>query len=161
MEEETKVALGSTALYLEMVKAANRLAYQVFLIPQGFSASGDNVPATVIFRALTADKNRSTWKFITGSLQPFDPASTTAQDARMLAENLLVDFVDKFTMLADNGYKLRERAIYLEVTPDDRNFVYTSSTPWDLIKRMERTRKSYGYPENVVDPERSMKKVVV
>jgi hypothetical protein len=142
-------------MYLELEKGASTT--QVLIMPEGVSSAHRDANLAVYRRRLTAITPRKTWRHAQSAhryvgLKAADPTiSETAAVSRV------TDFVATYLIsLSENGWKVRNQVITVEVTAEDLEDSRMAKTPYKVLGRVWKVRKKLGFPkEFIVVPEPS------
>ena len=139
------------ALYAEFRKGDQ--TYQVILMPDGVATNGRYVPATMYRRQVSAAKPRKAWKtqaMPSIELDTFGAfVKLNEQDAIAKANSRLSYYYSTFQRLSDYGYKLYQKLIVVEVSAEDLNEVMKMKTPYKVLGRITRCRRSLGFGEEL------------
>lgn len=150
MTAQTPTCVGY-ALYLELEKAS--AVTQVLVMPEGMSSSHNATRMAIYRRRLTPVTPRKTWKHAPSHYTYMDLRSSSPAIAHDTAANQLLAFaLPYFTSLADNGWKLRNQAITVEVTAEDIEDSRMGRTPYKTLGRVWKTRKKLGFPKEFLPP---------
>ena len=139
------------ALYMELRNGGQ--TYQLMLTPDGFATDGRYVPATIYRRQISASKPRRAWKTIAlpsikvNAFGAFD--KVPHGEAIAEAENRMKHMYQVISRLKDYGYKLYKKAIIVEVSAEDMNDIRQSKTPYKVLGRITRVRRTLGFSENL------------
>lgn len=139
------------ALYMELRNGSQ--TYQLLITPDGFSTDGRYVPATIYRRQISASKPRRSWKpnaLPSIDVDAFGAFKTmTPEDATKSAEHRMNHTYQVFTRLKDYGYKLYKKALVVEVSAEDMNDIRQSKTPYKVLGRITRVRRTLGFGEEL------------
>lgn len=138
-----------TAVYLELVKP--NITTQILIMPEGSSSSHKTVPVTIYRRRISAHAPRKTWKAIaapTTARHLMSSALDTEPEAAINA--VLMPLHPLFRSVAANEYVLCRQPIYVEVTPEDLELCVTAKTPYKVLGRVMKVRKSLGFPKEII-----------
>lgn len=147
MSEKDKVT--GKALYMEFRNGGN--TYQMIITPDGVSSNGRAVPATMYRRQISKLKPRKAWK--TYSLPAVPLNSFGAYDALQTADAMekssarLEYVASSFTQLVSYKYELYKQPIFVEVSQEDIEQVRLAKTPYKVLGRITRVRRSLGFGE--------------
>ena len=147
---DTKV-IGK-ALYLEMRNGLHTM--QLVMTPEGFTSSNKLVPMTVYRRRISKVQPRKTWKQISAHTAPeCDASGKIAQYSLEQALTVSKDklsFTDSiFNQLVMQGWALFKQPIVVEVTPEDMDEVRMGKTPYKILGRITRCRRTLGFGEEL------------
>jgi hypothetical protein len=152
MENATTVG---KALYMEFRRGDS--TQQVLFTPEGINLSGRYVPMTTYRRRISETAPRKAWKqmstmFISeknldGSLVQLgkEHALSTVQDRLSYSDNL-------FRQLLNQGWALHKQPITVEVTPEDLEDVRAAKTPYKILGRVTRCRRTLDFGEALFVP---------
>jgi hypothetical protein len=142
-------------MYLELEKGPSTT--QVLIMPEGVSSAHRDANLAVYRRRLTALTPRKTWRHAQSAhryaaLKTADPGIASAQ-----AVSSVTDFIATYLVsLSDNGWKVRNHIITVEVTAEDLEDSRMAKTPYKVLGRVWKVRKKMGFPkEFIVVPEPS------
>ena len=147
---DTKV-IGK-ALYLEMRNGLHTM--QLVMTPEGLTTSSKLVPMTIYRRRISKVQPRKTWKQISAHTAPeCDASGQSAQyslaQAQLVAKDKL-SFTDSiFNQLVMQGWTLFKQPIAVEVTPEDMDDVRLGKTPYKILGRITRCRRTLGFGEEL------------
>jgi hypothetical protein len=147
---DTKV-IGK-ALYLEMRNGLHTM--QLVMTPEGLTTSNKLVPMTVYRRRISKVQPRKTWKQISAHTAPEMNASGqiaqySLEQAQLVAKDKL-SFTDSiFNQLVMQGWTLFKQPIAVEVTPEDMDDVRLGKTPYKILGRITRCRRTLGFGEEL------------
>jgi hypothetical protein len=147
---DTKV-IGK-ALYLEMRNGLHTM--QLVMTPEGLTTSNKLVPMTIYRRRISKVQPRKTWKQISAHTAPeCDASGQIAQyslaQAQLVAKDKL-SFTDSiFNQLIMQGWTLFKQPIAVEVTPEDMDDVRLGKTPYKILGRITRCRRTLGFGEEL------------
>ena len=147
MAEKDKVT--GKALYMEFRSGSQ--TYQMIITPDGVSSNGRAVPATMYRRQISKLKPRKAWK--TYSLPAVPLNSFGAYDAletvdAMEKSNTRLEYIaNSFTQLLSYHYQLYKQPIFVEVSQEDIEQVRMAKTPYKILGRITRVRRSLGFGE--------------
>jgi hypothetical protein len=145
--------IAGKALYLEFRHGPN--TQQVILTPEGLTASGKAVPMTCYRRKINAVNPRKTWKQVSSSISSEKDALTGAftqisKEHALLASHNILSFTDSlFNQLITQGWKLYMQPIVVEVTKEDLDDVRMSKTPYKILGRITRCRRTLKFGEEL------------
>lgn len=147
---DTKV-IGK-ALYLEMRNG--QYTMQLIMTPEGFTTTNKLVPMTIYRRRISKVQPRKTWKQVSAHTAPeCDASGKIAQyslaQAQLSAKDKL-SFTDSiFNQLIMQGWTLFKQPIVVEVTPEDMDEVRVGKTPYKILGRITRCRRTLGFGEEL------------
>lgn len=144
--------VSGKALYLEFRHGQN--TNQIIITPEGIASNGKAVPMTCYKRLIRPDAPRKTWRQVSSSFLSerdhagaFVPLSmehalSTAADKVGFTDNL-------FNQLLTQGWKLHVQPIAVEVTPEDLDDVRGGKTPYKILGRITRCRRTLNFGESL------------
>lgn len=149
MADKDKVA--GKALYLEF--RYSEQTYQMIVTPDGVSSGGKYVPSTVYRRQITKTKPRRAWKTFTFpnlSLNESGVFAALPEDTAMSGALSRVSYLENtISRLATYGFKLYKQPIIVEVSVDDIDGIRLSKTPYKIIGRITRLRRTLNFGESL------------
>lgn len=147
---DTKV-IGK-ALYLELRKGGE--TQQVIFTPEGISASNRYVPITTYRRRINAANPRKTWKQMSTVFQ--SERTPEGQIVPLGKEHALATVVDRigftnnlFDQLITQGWTVHKQPIAVEVTVEDLEDIRLSKTPYKILGRITRCRRTLNFGESL------------
>lgn len=150
MTAQTASCVGY-ALYLELEKAS--AVTQVLVMPEGMASSHNLTPTSIYRRRLTPVTPRKTWKHAPSHYKYVElRAAHPDMASGAMAQQILSFAMPYFTSLADNGWKLRNQVITVEVTAEDLEDARMGRTPYKALGRVWKTRKKLGFPKEFLPP---------
>jgi len=154
---DAQQTLAGQALYLEMTNSKGDTA-QILLVPMGIIDGKVSQPA-MLRRTLTQWSPRAQWQIdkIQTSPVPTVPIGTTAtfgtmsdEEAQQLSLEVLAPIRNQLSYLMEKDWKLRnDKPLVVEVSQQDLIDVINWSSPQGLLRRVLRTRKEAGFPEEL------------
>jgi hypothetical protein len=152
MADKDKVV--GKALYLEFRSTGQ--TYQILLTPDGISSNGRAVPATIYRRQISKLKPRRAWKTYSLPTLPVNSFGTYDQaaskdEALNIAEVRMNYMATTFTQLNSYHYKLHKQPIVIEVAQEDLESIRLSKTPYKILGRITRVRRTLGFGEFITD----------
>lgn len=143
------------AMYLELEKGASTT--QVLIMPEGVSSAHRDANLAVYRRRLTTITPRRTWRHAQSAHRYIGLKAADPTIADTAAVTHVTDFVATYlTSLSDNGWKVRNQVITVEVTAEDLEDSRMAKTPYKVLGRVWKVRKKLGFPkEFIVVPEPS------
>jgi len=151
MAEKDKV-IGK-ALYLEFHSTGQ--TYQMLITPDGVSSNGRAVPATVYRRQISKLKPRRAWKTYSLPALPlnsFGAYETQSKDDATQAADTRANYIaTTLTQLNSYSYKLYKSPILVEVAQEDLESIRLSKTPYKILGRITRVRRTLGFGEYIAD----------
>jgi len=151
MADKDKVV--GKALYLELRSTGQ--TYQMLLTPDGVSSNGRAVPSTLYRRQISKSKPRRAWKTFSLPVLPLNSfgvyETQNKDDATQAADARLNYMATTLTQLNSYGYKLYKNPILVEVAQEDLESIRLSKTPYKILGRITRVRRTLGFGEFIVD----------
>lgn len=151
MADKDKVV--GKALYVEL-RNSNQ-TYQMLLTPDGVSSNGRAVPSTLYRRQISKLKPRRAWKTFSLPALPlnsFGAYDTQSKDDAMQAADTRLNYMaTTLTQLNSYGYKLYKNPILVEVAQEDLESIRLSKTPYKILGRITRVRRTLGFGEFIID----------
>ena len=148
MADKDKVV--GKALYLELRNSGS--TYQMIITPDAVSSSGRAVPAMVYRRQISEARPRKAWKTMSFPALPlnafgtYDPQYTdTATSVSGTRVNDTLASI--FRQLSHYSYTLYKTPIYVEVSAEDIETIRLCKTPYKVLGRITRVRKTLGFGE--------------
>jgi len=151
MADKDKVV--GKALYVEL-RNSNQ-TYQMLLTPDGVSSNGRAVPSTLYRRQISKLKPRRAWKTFSLPALPLNSfgayETQSRDDALQAADTRLSHMATTLNQLNSYGYKLYKNPILVEVAQEDLESIRLSKTPYKILGRITRVRRTLGFGEFIVD----------
>jgi hypothetical protein len=145
----SSTTIAGNAIYLELAKP--NITTQMLIMPEGTSSSHKTVPMTVYRRRITAHAPRRTWKAVSAPTTARHLISSALDTEPAVAVNaVLTPLHPLFRSVAANEYVLCRQPIYVEVTPEDLELCITAKTPYKVLGRVMKVRKSLGFPKEII-----------
>jgi len=142
------------ALYLELRTPANQ-TYQMLLTPDGISSNGRAVPSTLYRRQISKLKPRRAWKTYSLPTLPINSfgayETQSKDDATQAAHQRLNYMATTLSQLNSYSYKLYKSPILVEVAQEDLEQIRLSKTPYKILGRITRVRRTLGFGELIVE----------
>ena len=152
MADKDKVV--GKALYLEL--RAGISTYQMLLTPDGISSNGRPVPATVYRRQISSAKPRRAWKTYSLpalDLNAFGTYEVVEKDKALhIADSRVGYMATTLSQLKSYGYTLYKQPLLIEVSQEDLESIRLSKTPYKILGRITRVRRTLGFGEYLVTP---------
>jgi hypothetical protein len=155
MNAKTEKDCAGKALYLELRK--DNYTYQVIVTPPAINVEGNYVPASLMERRISSWHPRRNWNFSSVPTNADFAIERTAVGAFAQIEvdaaqvigaqhinRLLSRTLDS---LFHKGWTLFQKPVAVEATYKDLELIKSGKTSNDLVRRIERSRKSFGFPE--------------
>lgn len=141
------------ALYLEMRRGG--YTTQVLMTPEGLTLNGKVVPMTCYKRRISSAEPRKSWRQVSsGFVSEKDNNTGTlfmmnTEHALATVQNRLY-FVDNlFNQMIGQGYTVYKTPIAIEVTHDDLDEIRQGKTPYKILGRITRCRRTLGFGEEL------------
>jgi hypothetical protein len=144
--------IQGVSVYAEFAKTGYRT--ELFITPDGFTPSGDLVPAKIYRRVVSKEKPKKLWQQTTVQF-----AEELAQvGSKDLAELGLKDtYVSKrlehlnsiFAGLVEGDWQLVNDPILIETSQNDLVEIYKGETPIKIVYRINQSRKALGFPVEI------------
>ena len=151
MADKDKVV--GKALYMEF-RTMNQ-TYQMLITPDGVSSNGRAVPATVYRRQISKSKPRRAWKTYSLPALPLNSfgayETQSNDDAKQVADERANYIATTLTQLNSYTYKLYKSPIIVEVAQEDLESIKLSKTPYKILGRITRVRRTLGFGEFIID----------
>lgn len=159
MNAKTEKDCAGKALYLEFRK--ENYTYQMIATPPAIDVNGNFIPACAMERRLSSYHPRKNWNFssvtsndtfkierdASGDFSQIDLTSASEIGALHI-QRLLARTMDS---LFHRGWTLYKQPVAVEVTYKDLATIKSGKTSNDLVRRIERSRKHFGFPEELFD----------
>lgn len=143
--------VSGKALYLELRNGMHTT--QLILTPEGFTSNNKLVPMTCYRRRISKLQPRKTWKQVSSHTSPeCDPSGMSItqysiEQATLVAKDK-ISFTDSlFNQLVMQGWSLYKQPIVVEVTHEDLDDVRLGKTPYKILGRITRCRRTLGFEE--------------
>jgi hypothetical protein len=150
MADKDKVV--GKALYLELRTGIQ--TYQMLLTPDGISSNGRAVPATMYRRQISTVKPRRAWKTYSLPALPLNAFGTyevADKDKALQSADARIGYMaTTFTQLKSYGYTLYKQPLLIEVSQEDLESIRLSKTPYKILGRITRVRRTLGFGELIV-----------
>lgn len=145
------------ALYTEVGREDKSSLVQVFITPDGYTDSGQFVPARLYFRQLHSFAPKRQWKTasinhdevrdLIESGKTLDPEQAKEFAAKRLGDS----FQRLFTPLINGvGWKLVHKPIVVQVSQVDMRDIAMTKTPSKIVYRIQQVKKGIDFPEALV-----------
>lgn len=141
------------ALYLEMRHGSNTT--QMILTPEAITSGGKVVPMTCYRRHINPSQPRRSWKAIASSFAS-ERDLTTNTLFQLETPHALATFQDRviftdslFSQLISRGYQVFKQPIAIEVSIDDLDDIRMGKTPYKILGRITRCRRTLGFGESL------------
>lgn len=147
------VKVVGKALYLEFRRGDE--TNQVIITPEAVNASGKYVPITTYRRRISKANPRKTWKQMSTAFRS-ETDMTTGHLVQLGKEHALstvrdrVSYTDSlFNQLIVHGWTLHKQPIAVEVTMEDLEDIRLSKTPYKILGRITRCRRTLSFGESL------------
>ena len=151
MSDKDKV-IGKS-LYVEM-RNSNQ-TYQMLITPDGVGENGRAVPPMVYRRQISRVTPRRAWKVYSLSALPLNAFGTYDQFTKDLATIVpgqrMTNVSSIFKQLDGYGYKVYKQPLVIEVSQADLEEIRFSKTPYKILGRITRVRKTLGFGELIAE----------
>jgi hypothetical protein len=155
MNAKTEKDCAGKALYLELRK--DNYTYQVVVTPPAINVEGNYVPACLMERRISSWHPRRNWNFSSiptnadyaiertavGGFAQIEVDAAQAIGAQHI-NRLLSRTLDS---LFHKGWTLFKQPVAVETTYKDLELIKSGKTSNDLVRRIERSRKAFEFPE--------------
>jgi hypothetical protein len=144
--------IQGVSVYAEFVKLGMRT--EMFITPDGFTPTGEIVPAKIYRRVVSKDKPKKLWQQTTVQFAE-ELAKVGSTD---LAELSLKDqYVSKrlehlqsiFAGLVEGDWQLTNDPILIETSQNDLVEINKGETPIKIVYRINQSRKALGFPAEI------------
>jgi hypothetical protein len=160
MNAKTEKDCAGKALYLEFRK--DNYTYQVIITPPAIDIEGNYVPASAMERRISSWHPRRNWNFSSVptnadfALQrdadgSFSQMLDTAQAQFVASVHIKRLIARTLDSLFHKGWALLKQPVAVEATYKDLALIKSGKTSNDLVRRIERSRKAFGFPEALFD----------
>lgn len=144
-------AIGK-ATYLELRRGSSTV--QVIMTPEGITSEGKYVPFAMYRRQISASAPRRSWKaFSSGFRTERDASGQFVQldQAHALAtvDERLTFVQSLFAQLITAGWQVYKQPITVEVSVEDLNDVRAGKTPYKILGRITRCRRTLDFGESL------------
>jgi hypothetical protein len=150
MADKDKVV--GKALYLEL--RAGISTYQMLLTPDGISSNGRAVPATVYRRQISSVKPRRAWKTYSLpslALNAFGTYEVADKEKALQSADSRIGYMaTTLSQLKSYSYTLYKQPLLIEVSQEDLESIRLSKTPYKILGRITRVRRTLGFGEFIV-----------
>lgn len=139
------------SVYAEFSKPGFRT--EMFITPDGFSQTGDLVPATIYTRVVSKDKPKKLWKQTT--VQFADEIAKIGEKALDLSQKeaylskRLEHLTSIFEGVVETGWEIACDPIMIETSLKDLQDVANGETPIRVVYRINLSRKALGLPAEI------------
>jgi hypothetical protein len=155
MNAKTEKDCAGKALYLELRK--DNYTYQVIVTPPAINVEGNYVPACVMERRISSWHPRRNWNFSSIPTNADYAIERTAVggftqievgDAQKIGAQHINRLLSRtLDSLFHKGWTLFQKPVAVETTYKDLELIKSGKTSNDLVRRVERSRKAFGFPE--------------
>lgn len=159
---DTEKDVQGVAVYYEFRKEVaaydgtiNAATTQMFITPDGYAEDGRFSSSTVYRRVVTSYSPRKQWR--ASSLgYPDDamretgtPSPLSTEEVEGAGERRLTYARSLFRSLLDGGWQMVKEPLFVEVSKKDLSDVAMAKTPAKVVYRINQTRSTKGFPENL------------
>jgi len=143
------------ALYLELRRGG--YTTQVLMTPEAMNLSGKLVPMTCYKRRISASEPRKSWKQVSAGFTSEKDINTgtifqMSTDHAIATVANRLQFVDNlFNQMISQGYTLYKSAIAVEVTHEDLDEIRMGKTPYKILGRITRCRRTLNFGEDLFE----------
>jgi hypothetical protein len=143
--------IQGVSVYAEFSKTGFRT--EMFITPDGFTPTGDLVPATIFTRVVSKDKPKKLWKQT--SIQSADEfASVGTKDLELSQKEQylskrLEHLTSIFEGVVETGWEIAGNPILIETSRNDLADVAKGETPIRVVYRINQSRKALGFPAEI------------
>lgn len=149
MLDKTKPIQG-VSVYAEFARTGYRT--EMFITPDGYTPSGELVPAKIYRRVVSRDKPKKLWQQTTVQFAPEVPIG-----AELPSHVSQEKYVDKrienlsaiFAGLVSGDWDLVNEPFLIETSQKDLIDVYKNETPVKVVYRINQSRKALGFPVEI------------
>ncbi len=143
--------IQGVSVYAELVKPGFRT--ELFITPDGFTPTGDLVPAKIYRRVVSKDKPKKLWQQTTVQFVE-DMAKVGEKDLDLSTKD---NYVHKrlehlsaiFAGLVEGDWKLEKEPILIETSQNDLVEIGKNETPIKVVYRINQSRKALGFPAEI------------
>lgn len=143
--------IQGVSVYAEFSKTGFRT--EMFITPDGFTPTGDVVPATVFTRVVSKDKPKKLWKQTTIQLaDEFAKLGEKDLDISQKEQYLskrLEHLTSIFEGVIETGWEIAGNPILIETSRNDLADVAKGETPIRVVYRINQSRKALGLPAEI------------
>ena len=146
-----KNMLVGKAVYMELRN--NGYTYQIIITPDGVSSTGRAVPATMYRRRLSVNEPRKTWRTFGLPSLPLDSFGAyeykDEEYVMNMAYSRLEHIANTMNQIKSYGYQLYKAPLIIEVSQEDIEQIRVSKTPYKILGRVTRVRRTLGFSEEL------------
>ena len=143
--------IQGVSVYAELVKSGFRT--EIFITPDGFTPTGELVPAKIYRRVVSKDKPKKLWQQTTVQFIE-DMAKVGEKDLDLSTKD---NYVHKrlehlhsiFAGLVEGDWKLEKEPILIETSQNDLVEIGKNGTPIKVVYRINQSRKALGFPDEI------------
>jgi hypothetical protein len=143
--------IQGVSVYAEFIKSGYRT--EIFITPDGFTPTGDLVPAKIYRRVVSKDKPKKLWQQTT--VQYADDVPVGDKDLADIS--LKEQYVDKrlehlqaiFAGLVSGEWEMNNDPFLVETSQNDLVEIGKSETPVKVVYRINQSRKALGFPVEI------------
>ncbi len=145
--------IQGVSVYAEFVKSGHRT--ELFITPDGFTPTGEIVPAKIYRRTVSTLKPKKLWQQTT--VQFADDIATVGGIKDLSDISLKEQYVDKrlehlqsiFLGLVSGEWEMKNDPILIETSQNDFIEISKGETPVKVIYRINQSRKALGFPAEI------------
>ena len=145
--------IQGVSVYAEFVKSGHRT--ELFITPDGFTPTGEVVPAKIYRRTVSTLKPKKLWQQTT--VQFADDIATVGGFKDLSDIALKDQYVDKrlehlqsiFAGLVSGEWEMKNDPILIETSQNDFIEISKGETPVKVIYRINQSRKALGFPAEI------------
>jgi hypothetical protein len=157
---DANTTIAGKALYLELINGD--YTAQVLVVPEGITSKGSKQGMALLRRTVSKWSPRKTWQqdnsfthqtelqtkiVADGATSKFEQMDS--EDALAVALESLLNTHNLLDYLIPKEWTLRGKPIALEVSVADIDDLGSYSTPAALMRRLTRSRKAAGFPDDL------------
>jgi hypothetical protein len=139
------------SVYAEFSKPGFRT--EMFITPDGFTPTGDLVPATVFTRVVSKEKPKKLWRQTT--IQFADEIAKIGEKELDLSQKeqylskRLEHLTSIFEGVVETGWEITSEPMLIETSLKDLQEVAKGETPIRVVYRINQSRKALGLPAEI------------
>jgi hypothetical protein len=145
--------IQGVSIYAEFVKSGYRT--EMFITPDGYTPTGEIVPAKIYRRVVSKDKPKKLWQQTT--VQFADDIATVGGIKDLSDISLKEQYVDKrlehlqsiFAGLVSGEWEMPNEPFLVETSQNDLVEIGKSDTPVKVVYRINQSRKALGFPVEI------------
>jgi hypothetical protein len=144
--------IQGVSVYAEFVRTGMRT--ELFITPDGFTPTGELVPAKIYRRVVSTEKPKKLWQQTTVQFAE-DMAQVGVKDLSDIS--LKEQYVDKrlehlqsiFAGLIGGDWEMKNDPFLVETSQNDLVEIYKGDTPVKIVYRINQSRKALGFPAEI------------